>query len=156
MKIYVETSVISYLAARPSSDVIKANRQHFSYLLWKKRSTLNLVISEAVLTEASLGDEAASQSRLGFCKELAVVSSSDKVEAIVRHLIQTKAIPQKAFTDAVHIAIATASEVDLIASWNFRHVVGPIARRNIEDALRQFGDRVPVIATPEEILESLP
>jgi hypothetical protein len=156
MKIYVETSVISYLAARPSADVIKANRQHFSYLLWKKRSALSLVISEAVLTEASLGDEAAAQSRLGYCKELVIVSSTDTVALIVQHLLQSKAIPSKAYTDAVHIAIATAADVDLIASWNFRHIVGPIARRNIEDALRKFGDRVPVIATPEEILESLP
>jgi hypothetical protein len=62
MKIYVETSVLSYLAASPSADVVKANRRHFSYLLWKKRSALNLVISEAVLAEASLGDEIAAQS----------------------------------------------------------------------------------------------
>jgi hypothetical protein len=56
----------------------------------------------------------------------------------------------------VHIAIATAANIEVVASWNFRHIVGPIARRNIEDALRKFAERIPIIATPEEILESLP
>ena len=49
-------------------------------------------------------------------------------------------------SDAVHIAIAALHEVQFIASWNFRHIVGAIARRNIELALTQFGAFVPVIA----------
>ena len=56
---------------------------------------------------------------------------------------------------AVHIAIAALHEVQFIASWNFRHIVGAVARRNIEVALTEFGAFVPVIATPEEILEGL-
>jgi hypothetical protein len=93
MRIYVETSVIIYLAARPSADVIKANRQHFSYLLWKQRESLNLVISEAVLADVRLGDQSAALTRLAYCKELSMVAGSDKVEAIVKHLVQSKAIP---------------------------------------------------------------
>jgi hypothetical protein len=53
-----------------------------------------------------------------------------------KHLIQSKAIPQKAFTDAVHIAISASNGIPFIASWNFKHIVGAVVRRNIEDALR--------------------
>ena len=71
------------------------------------------------------------------------------------HLLRKKAVPAKAFTDAVHIAIATLHKVQFIASWNFRHIVGAVARRKIELALTEVTPFVPVIATPEEILESL-
>ena len=67
MRIYLETSVISYLAARPSTDAIKASRQHFSYRLWQLRERIPLFISQAVLTEAGLGDPEAIQSRLAYC-----------------------------------------------------------------------------------------
>jgi hypothetical protein len=77
------------------------------------------------------------------------------IDGLAAHLLRTKAIPAKAFTDAVHIAMAAVHEVRFIASWNFRHIVGALARRKIELALAQAGAFVPVIATPEEILESL-
>jgi hypothetical protein len=102
-----------------------------------------LVISEAVLAEVRLGDQSAALARLAYCEELSMVAGSDQVEAIVKHLLCGKAIAQKAFTDAVHIAIAAAD-------------IEVIARCNIEVAPRKFADRVPIIARPGEILESLP
>jgi predicted nucleic acid-binding protein len=153
-RIYIETSVISYLAARPSADAVNATRQHFSFQLWQRREALDLLISEAVLTEACVGDGAAAQLRLSYCAALPLLALPDGVEALVQHLLRSKAIPAKAYTDAVHIAIASLHSIEFIASWNFRHIAGALPRRNIELALAAFGASVPVIATPEEILES--
>ena len=154
-RIYVETSVISYLAARPSSDAINATRQHFSYQLWQKRRQLDLLVSDAVLAEVQIGDDDAVRNRLVYCNALALLDVHRGVEDMVMHLLRKKAVPAKAFTDAVHIAIATLHKVQFIASWNFRHIVGAVARRKIELALTEVTPFVPVIATPEEILESL-
>lgn len=153
-RIYVETSVISYLAARPSADAISATRQHFSFQLWQRREALDLLISEAVLAEAAAGDATAAQTRLTYCAELPLLELPEDVEAVVQHLLRAKAIPTKAYTDAVHIAIASLHQIEFIASWNFRHIAGALPRRNIELALASLGVSVPVIATPEEILES--
>ena len=71
------------------------------------------------------------------------------------HLLRKQAVPAKAFTDAVHIAIAALHEIRFITSWNFRYIVGDVARRNIELALAEADSFIPVIATPEEILKSL-
>ena len=154
-RIYVETSVISYLAARPSADAINATRQHFSYQLWQKRAQLDLLVSDAVLAEVQIGDEVAVRNRLVYCNELALLDIHPGAEALATLLLRKKAGPAKAFTDAVHIAIAALHEIRFIASWNFRHIVGAVARRNIELALAEADVFVPVIATPEEILESL-
>jgi hypothetical protein len=154
-QIYIETSVISYLAARPSSDAINATRQHFSYQLWLKRTELKLLVSDAVIAEAQIGDDDAVRSRMVYCDALALLDLHSGTEQLVEHLLRKKAIPAKAYTDAVHIAIASLAQVEFIASWNFRHIVGATARRNIEFALIEVGAYAPVIATPEEILESL-
>ena len=154
-RVYVETSVISYQAARPSSDAINATRQYFSYQLWQKREQYELLISDAVLAEVPIGDAEAVSSRLTYCNSLAALDTHPDAERVALHLLRKKAVPEKAFTDAVHIAIAALHQVRFIASWNFRHIVGAIARRNIEVALAQVSSFVPVIATPEEILESL-
>ena len=154
-RIYVETSVISYLAARPSSDAINATRQHFSYQLWQKHRQLDLLVSDAVLAEVQIGDDDAVRNRLVYCNALALLDMHPGVEDIAMHLLRKKAVPARAFTDAVHIAVAALHQVQFIASWNFRHIVGAVSRRNIELALTEVVASVPVIATPEEILESL-
>ena len=155
-RIYVETSVISYLAARPSDNAVNASRQYFSYQLWQHRERLGLVISQAVMAEATLGDAQAVNNRLAFCNSLPLLGVPSDVLELAEQLVAKRAIPAKAFTDAVHIATAALHRVDLIASWNFKQIAGPVARRKFDQSLAQLGMFVPTIATPEEILESQP
>ena len=66
-------------------------------------------------------------------------------------------MPVKTSTDAAHIAVGALHEIQLIASWNFWHIVAGAARRNIELELEltEAGAFVPVNSIPEDILESL-
>ena len=155
-RVYVETSVISYLAARPSDNAVNAARQYFSYQLWQRRDKLGLLVSDAVMAEAVIGNTEAVANRLVFCNALALLTLPQNTVVLASELVRKKAVPEKAFTDAVHIAIASLHEVDLIASWNIRHIAGAIARRKIESVLADLGEFVPTIATPEEILEGAP
>lgn len=154
-RVYVESSVISYLAARPSADAITATRQHFSFQLWQKRGVVELLISDAVLAEIKLGNADSAKHRLTYCDAIPVLELPERTDEVAAYLLRAKAIPAKAYTDAVHIAIAALHGIQFIASWNFRHIAGALPRRNIERALAALGVSVPVIATPEEILESL-
>lgn len=125
------------------------------FLPWQSRGAVDLLVSDAVLAEVQIGDDEAVRNRLVYCNTPAFLDMHPDVEALATYLLQTKALPAKAFTDAVHIAIAALHEIRFIASWRFRHIVGAVARRNIEMALAQAGSSIPLIATPEEILESL-
>lgn len=154
-RIYVETSVISYLAARPTANAVNAARQYFSYQLWQRREELGLVVSNAVIDEASDGDAQAAAARLNYCSSLQVLQVPDEAITLARELVLRKVMPGKAYADAVHIAVAALHRVQFIASWNFRHIAGPLAKRNIELALTQLGYNPPMIATPEDLLESI-
>ena len=114
-----------------------------------------MLLSDAVLVEAGFGDEDAVRNRLVYCGALPLLDTPAGVGELADHLVRAKALPLAAYADAIHIAIAALAGVQFIASWNFKHIVGAVARRNIEMALADADVPVPVIATPEEILESM-
>ncbi|MFZ4536319.1 hypothetical protein [Propionivibrio sp.] len=63
-RVYIETSVISYLTARPSKSVIEAGHQQSTYLFWDRRNEFDLVASELVVAECGAGDASAARKRL--------------------------------------------------------------------------------------------
>jgi hypothetical protein len=63
--VYVETSIISYLAARPSRDLIVAARQQLTHTWWRERRPLfDLYVSQVVLDEILAGDPDAAGEQL--------------------------------------------------------------------------------------------
>lgn len=155
-RIYVETSVISYLTARPSSNVMLLARQQFTRELWDLQpDRFEAWLSPLVLDEASQGDPYAAAARVQACKALPELEITDGVKAFAQLLITTGAVPPTEPEDALHIALATLHTVDYIASWNFAHMVGPAARFKLQNKISELGYRPPIIATPEEIYEEL-
>ncbi len=153
-RIYVETSVISYLAARPSLDAVNAARQYESLRLWSARDQFELVISSLVIDEASDGDATAAAQRLRLLDGLPQMSYAVETIATAKSLVASGAFPPKAFADALHVAIAAPNECDAIASWNYRHIASAWARQRVEAHLRKLGLTVPAIATPDALLET--
>jgi predicted nucleic acid-binding protein len=151
--IYIETSVLSYLASRPSLDAIKAARQFASQKLWQSKRKYRLVVSQLVLDEAAAGSAAAARERLVLGKALPCLDVSAQAIEIARTLMLSKAFPANAYADALHVAIAASERCDLIASWNYRHIANPMARRKVETCLEGLGVKVPIITTPDALLE---
>ena len=153
LKMYLETSVISYLTARPSKTIIGAAHQQITYAWWeKKRQDFDLYISASVLVECSGGDKEASQKRLSAIKGIAVLATTDGAIELARDLISKKIIPEKAEEDALHIAIATIHGMDYLLTWNCRHIANIEIQRNIAQHLESIGLLLPVMCTPEELL----
>ena len=154
-RIYIETSVISYLAARPSTDAVKAARQYHSMQLWLSKQKFDLALSALVIDEISAGNTEAVARRLAFAREVSLIDMPDNVASIADALVASKALPAVAYADGLHIACAAVLKFDVIASWNFRHIASIWARSKIVACLNELGVHSPTIATPEEILESL-
>jgi len=152
--VYVETSVISYLASRPARDLIVAAHQELTREWWEQRSgRFELVISELVEQEAGAGDPAASRSRLAALEGIAILALSDEAVSIAEHLVGNGPIPQEAAADALHIAVAAVNGIDYLLTWNCKHLANASLRVQIASLLEGAGYACPVICTPEELLE---
>jgi predicted nucleic acid-binding protein len=153
-KVYIETSVPSYLAARPSQDVrVLANQQTTVEWWASRREYFELFISEFVLTEAALGDPAAARKRLEVLEGISVLDATDEVRALGSALIAKGPIPPQAAIDALHIAIAAVNGMEYLLTWNCTHIANAIMRAKIESVCRRQGYEPPVICTPLELME---
>lgn len=152
-RVYVETSVISYLTAKPSRDLNVAARQQSSVELWDCQDRYELVVSDLVLSEASAGDAQAAAGRRAWLTHLFVLSIQPNAQSIADALVAKGAMPVAAYADALHIGIAASHGIEVIASWNFRHIASVWARSRIESALAQLGYGTCHIATPDELIE---
>jgi len=151
-KVYLETSVISYLTARPSKTILGAAHQQITLAWWELRYRYELLISESVMRECAAGDPIAAQKRLAVLADLPLLLIDELALSIASELVQNKIVPAKAAEDALHIAVATVYGVDYLLTWNCRHIANPEMQREISGFLEQKGLYLPFICTPEELL----
>jgi predicted nucleic acid-binding protein len=149
--VYIETSIISYLTARTSRNVVLAGQQELTRLWWRGRGEYSLVTSEPVVKEASAGDPTASARRLRALHEIPVLESTDEAIQLAKNLIHYRALPAKATEDATHISIAAVYGIDYLLTWNCKHIANATMRGTIEEICRFSGFRPPTICTPAEL-----
>ena len=152
-KLYIETSIVSYLTAWPSRDLVTAARQQITRDWWKhERDKFDLYISEFVLNEASQGDSEAAALRLDELRGLSEVKLTERAINLAESLVRQGPLPEKAALDALHIAAAVSGGVDYLLTWNFKHLANATMRNQIEHLCRLEGYEPCVICTPEELL----
>jgi predicted nucleic acid-binding protein len=152
-RIYLETSVIGYLTARPSNNIENAARQLSSAKMWDSTDEFEFLISPIVIAEWERGDAQLVIKRSPLIAPLPILEATPIAFDLAAQLIKLQALPAKASDDALHIAIAAVHGINAIASWNFKHISGAWARRKIETALTQLGFNPPIIASPEALTE---
>jgi len=152
--VYIETSVISYLSARPSRDLIVAGHQQVTQDWWeRRRGDFHLVASELVLEEAAGGDEAAAKARMEALEGISLLEITEEARDLARHLLQEGPLPEKAAGDALHIAVAVTNGVDYLLTWNHKHLANAATRASIERTCRRNGYEPSILCTPEDLLE---
>ena len=151
-KIYLETTIISYLAARPSKDLITAAHQQVTNDWWQdRRKDFDLFSSQLVIQESSAGDAAVAQTRLQLLSDIALVQVNVDCVSLARALVEKGPIPEKAAVDALHIAIATVHGMDYLLTWNCKHIANAEMQTAVSRICRSAGYEPPVICTPEEL-----
>jgi hypothetical protein len=153
-QVYIETTYVSYLTARPSRDLIIAGHQQISHDWWDHcRSGYELCVSQLVLQEAGDGDPQAAQERLGVLATMILLEITEEAVVLAEELVQTGALPGKAGNDALHIAVAATHRVPYLLTWNCRHMANATIRGQMEAVCAGKGYKAPVICTPEELME---
>ena len=152
--LYLETTIPSYLTAKPSRDIIQTARQQITSEWWDKRlNNFDIYISQVVIDEASEGDSIASRKRIEAVKTFPLLEITEKVINLADKIIIEKIIPEKAVRDALHIAVATSHEMSFLLSWNCKHIANAEIIKRLIKTVTDEGFELPVICTPEELLE---
>jgi len=155
LSVYLETTIPSYLAAQPSSDLVVAAHQHISREWWKiAHQRFDLFVSEAVLSEASAGDPEVASRRLDLLEGLPILQMNEEVRSLTRKYDQELGLHGRARADLPHFAFAVVYEMDYLVTWNCTHIANGTIIRRLLYLNDQFGLPTPLIVTPEEILES--
>jgi predicted nucleic acid-binding protein len=156
-RVYIETSVISYLTARASNDMITMGRAATTQEWWNNRSDdYEWVVSRYVLDEALAGHPEASKRRHDALLTLGVLSLDEpQTELIARALISGKALPSIAWLDALHIGACASAGVDLLLTWNFKHIANIHQMASIERICRECGFEAARIITPDVLLQMM-
>lgn len=156
-RVYIETSVISYLTGRPSRDLVVAAHQELTRQWWEERSGgFELVIAELVLLEARRGDKTASNARLEALTALPLVPTGEAAYSLAEKLLADGLVPNEAAADALHIALAATNDIDYLLTWNCKHLANALLRKRITVLVENEGYTCPVICTPDELQEMKP
>jgi predicted nucleic acid-binding protein len=150
-RVYVETTIPSYLTAWPSRDLLRAAHQQMTREWWDGRAAFDLFISPLVLVECQAGDPTAATDRLAAIAGLPLLDQTDAVTALAEELVRTVRIPARAAADAVHIATAAVHGMQYLLTWNCTHIANVVLRPRIEAACRAIGCEPPLICTPPEL-----
>lgn len=152
-KLYMETTIPSYLTSRPSRDLVIAGHQQITKQWWeKRRSAFKIYISQLVVDEASAGDPDAARQRMLIVRDFAMLDITPEVGNLASAIPASGVLPRKAATDAAHIAIAAVHGVDFLLTWNCVHIANAVIARDLARICRQHDWESPVICTPEELL----
>jgi predicted nucleic acid-binding protein len=153
---YIETSIVSYLAGKPSHDLLVAAWQQSTRDWWEgHRSRFRLHISELVIAEAKRGDSEVARKRLDYLKGIPELHITSEARDLAKALVEQGALPQKAQADALHIAVAAVHHTDLLLTWNCRHIDNPVTKPVVRSVCAAIGFPCPEICTPIQLLEAI-
>ena len=151
--VYIETSILGYLTARPGRDVVVAASIEITREWWDtRRSDFQLYSSQAVVKETSQGDAVIASQRLKILRNLPLIDLNQSVFDLAEQFLGRSSLPSKANVDAVHIAAATVHGMDYLLTWNCKHIANAQIQRKLAEISLDFGYELPILCTPYELL----
>ncbi len=156
MRIYIESTIPSYVVARPARDLLQAARQQLTRDWWDlKRERHELFTSQVVLDEIADGEAAMARQRLKLLRGVPLLEPTVAANELGREILDSGLLPSSADGDAAHIALATVHEMDILLTWNCRHIANVAIQQRLRRLAEQNRYTLPSLATPEEFMSDL-
>ncbi len=148
IKIYIDTSVIGGCYDKEFSEWSNKLMEEFSQ--GKKTS----VISDLTLEELEKAPQKVKDILTKIPeKNIENVLLSDEAIKLSNHYIKENVVSKDHLIDSRHIAIATVNKVDILVSWNFKHIVNFKKIRLYNSVNLKFGYSLLEIRTPREVID---
>lgn len=155
-KVYIETTIVSYLVALPTKDLIQSAHQESTRQWWAGRTRFDLFVSRVVGAEVRRGDVRAAARRMAALRGIPRLALRREAVRLADDIVRKGALPAKARVDALHVGVAATHGIGYLLTWNLRHLANAVIRGKIEEAVRDAGLVPPIICTPEELMEPKP
>jgi oligoribonuclease NrnB/cAMP/cGMP phosphodiesterase (DHH superfamily) len=155
LNVYLDTSVINFLFAEDSPEKKKITEEFFDDYVAKGK--FNAYISSVVIEEIERTKETEKRERLSnviLKYDLPVIGLTEEGVKLGQKYIEEKIIPEKKVDDARHLAIATINEIDVLVSWNFKHLANVNKERQVIAVNIREGYNYPLrLTTPLEVMD---
>jgi predicted nucleic acid-binding protein len=154
--VYIESSVISYRIARLSRDVVVLARQEITAEWWDNvLPNLDGFVSPVVLEEISLGDRDSAERRLQIAECFQSLEVNDSVRLLAEQIVAALKLHDHVLPDAYHLALPAVHGIDYLVTWNCKHIANAFMIKRIEKIVVANGYEMPVVCTPEELMEEI-
>lgn len=100
-KVYLETTIVSYLTAEPTRDVVQAAHQQLTREWWDCRGRFDLFVSQSVITEAGGGNPEAARRRLAALEGIPNLAVTAEAADLAAQFVRAQAMPERAAVDAL-------------------------------------------------------
>jgi hypothetical protein len=158
LKIYIETTIPSfYFETRKSAESV--SRRNWTRRWWDDHRHEH-ELATGLIVRDELSDpkypEVKRRHALALLDELPILDLHARIDEIVLTYVENLLMPQQPTADAVHLALASFYECDVLLTWNCVHLANPNKFRHIGNINRRLGLAVPAVITPLELLGELP
>ncbi|AFZ07656.1 hypothetical protein Osc7112_3273 [Oscillatoria nigro-viridis PCC 7112] len=151
--LYIETSILGYLTARSTKNLILAANMEVTKDWWEyRRSAFTLYVSQAVLNEVAQGDAEIAVQRMELLGGVPLLELNQAVRDLASQFLTRSNLPPKAHIDAIHIAVATVHGLDYLLTWNCKHIANAQIQGKLAEISFDFGYELPILCTPYELL----
>jgi predicted nucleic acid-binding protein len=151
--VYIETSIVGYLTARPSNNLILMANLEATREWWdSRRDQFTLYISQVVLDEVGRGDVEIATRRLEILSNFPLLAVNKAVQELAAQFLTKSNFPPKAADDALHIAVSTVYGVDYLLTWNCKHIANAQIQKKLSQISLESGYELPIICTPYELM----
>jgi len=152
-RLYLDTTIPSYLTARMSRDLKAARHQKITTQWWNSwRTNFDIRISELVWREACRGNPEAAERRLELLAGFPFLEVNERADALSERLLRDCRLPAHASIDAAHVAVAAVHDMEILLTWNFAHLVNTDFAPRIRSVCEREGHACPLLCTPEQLM----
>ena len=151
LKLYLETSIWSHYYADDAKEQMEDTRLLFAEVDEQK---YNIFISRSVITEVAQtkGKKKLELQVLLERYQPILLEAFSEVYRLADRYIKTSALPRNSYDDAIHAAMTTAHGLDILVSWNYRHLTNETTKDRIGITNIRHGYRPILIFTPTEVI----
>ena len=147
-RVYIETTIPSFYYT-PRTDTESLAMMNWTRRWWSELAPqFTLVTSPAVVAELRRGTCETTEQRVCLLKDAELLEVTSHVEDVANIYIERLVMPNDPGGDALHLAVASVHRVNVLLTWNCRHLANPSKMEHIRLVNYELGLPMPLLTTP--------